>query len=124
MTSAASQTEKRRVKYLPPKIKKKKNKVPKKKLDPEKYAKKIANLRPWKKGQSGNPRGRPLEYRVSKHTEAELKEIATRYGITPLEFMVACIRDETQSMAFRLDAAATAAPYMHRRMPIGIDNGS
>jgi hypothetical protein len=77
----------------------------------------------FKKGQSGNPQGRRLD-RISKYSEDQLKEIASRYGITPLEFMVACIRDPAQTMDFRLDAAVAAAPYMHRRMPIGIDNGS
>jgi hypothetical protein len=77
----------------------------------------------WKPGESGNPNGRPPTWasRVSRLTAAERLELARKYGVTPLEFLLSVMSDETEPMTERIDAAKAAAPYMHRKMPIGID---
>lgn len=101
---------------------------------------------PWRKGQSGNPKGRP---KGAKHkiTEAKIKIIA-RTGMMPLDFLTAVYRDELydryvsemmadgRTMSYRpapnakrikvglpqrIVAATNAAPYVHRKMPIGVE---
>jgi hypothetical protein len=37
-------------------------------------------------------------------------------GLTPLEFMVQCMRNEAMPEDFRLDAAKAAAPYVHPKL--------
>ncbi|MEL6277946.1 MAG: hypothetical protein AAFR28_03570 [Pseudomonadota bacterium] len=37
-------------------------------------------------------------------------------GITPLEYMLSVLRDESNDVAQRLDAAKAAAPYMHAKL--------
>ena len=37
-------------------------------------------------------------------------------GPTPLDYMLQVMRDETQELAKRLDAAKAAAPYVHPRL--------
>ena len=37
-------------------------------------------------------------------------------GITPLEYMLAIMRDETHMPDVRLDAAKSAAPYVHPKL--------
>jgi hypothetical protein len=37
-------------------------------------------------------------------------------GITPLEFMLAILRNEANSDAVRMEAAKAAAPYVHARL--------
>jgi len=43
-------------------------------------------------------------------------EPAVSEGLTPLQYMVDVLRDESQTHAVRMDAAKTAAPYMHPRL--------
>jgi len=43
-------------------------------------------------------------------------EPAVSEGLTPLQYMVDILRDESQTHAVRMDAAKTAAPYMHPRL--------
>ena len=50
---------------------------------------------------------------------AKTREIADRAaegGVTPLEFMLQVMRDETAERAERLDMAKAAAPYIHPRL--------
>lgn len=100
----------------------------------------------WKKGQSGNPKGRP---KGSKHKVTEEKiEIIARTGMMPLDFLTAVYRDElydryitemlpdgrTQvfkpdpkalrircKLPQRIQAATSAAAYVHKKMPVGIE---
>lgn len=46
----------------------------------------------------------------------EIADKAMAEGITPLEFMLAVMRDETAEQAARMDAAKSAAPYVHPRL--------
>ena len=41
---------------------------------------------------------------------------ASKEGITPLDYLLNVLRDETQSHDERFDAAKAAAPYMHPRL--------
>jgi hypothetical protein len=49
-------------------------------------------------------------------TAAELLAQVRAGGITPLDFMLQVMRDESVEPAKRLDAAKAAAPYVHPRL--------
>jgi hypothetical protein len=52
-------------------------------------------------------------------TPATAAEMLTRVaagGVTPLEYMLQVMRDESVEPAKRLDAAKAAAPYVHPRL--------
>lgn len=51
----------------------------------------------------------------NKATAAKAAEIAAS-GKTPLEFLLDVMRDETRDFEFRLDAAKSAAPYVHPKL--------
>lgn len=51
----------------------------------------------------------------NRASAARERELAAS-GLTPLEFMIACMRNEANDPAMRLDAAAKAAPYVHPRL--------
>ena len=70
--------------------------------------------RPFKPGESGNPSGRPRGAR-NKRSLANI-EAAQAGGQMPLDFMLAFMRDETQPLERRLEAAKCAAPYVHARL--------
>ncbi len=46
----------------------------------------------------------------------EVADRAALEGITPLEYLIAVMRDDGQDTVRRLDAAKAAAPYMHPRL--------
>jgi hypothetical protein len=46
----------------------------------------------------------------------EIADRAAEEGITPLEFLLNAMRDETLERAERFDAAKAAAPYCHPRL--------
>lgn len=102
----------------------------------------------WKKGASGNPKGRQAG------VKSQLREWKQRYvydsGMTPVDFLVAVYRNELYTkfdkhlgadgrsfvftpakgakhvpadLSTRVTAASQAAVYLHRRMPIAIDGG-
>jgi len=78
-----------------------------------------------RKGFSLNPKGSAIgtKARYSNLTAAERKELAEKFGMTPLEFLLSVMADVTEEIHNRLDAAKTATPYMHRKMPIAIEGG-
>jgi len=48
--------------------------------------------------------------------DAEAGKRVTEGGLTPLDFLLAVMRDNHQDFRVRLDAAKTAAPYCHARL--------
>lgn len=46
----------------------------------------------------------------------EIAERAMQDGITPLEYMLSVMRDESQDPSTRIDAAKAAAPYVHPKL--------
>ena len=90
--------------------------------------------RPFPKGVSGNPSGKPRGA-LSRLTRAQA-EFAASTGATPLQLLLAISRRDVvalRSMGFppqactptlRVRAAESAAPYCHRKQPQGIDGGA
>lgn len=58
----------------------------------------------------GRQKGTP-----NKATAAKLAQIAAT-GLTPLDYMLSVVRDETAERSVRLDAAKGAAPYVHPKL--------
>ena len=71
------------------------------------------------KGQKtgGRQKGTKNKATLAKETgHAELIEAAKSEGITPLEFMLNVLRDESKGFVWRYKAALDAAPYMHPKL--------
>ena len=66
------------------------------------------------KGTSGNPLGRKpgVPNKVTLKREAEI----AKSGLTPLEYMLQTLRDETLEHKERMEAATSAAPYCHPKL--------
>lgn len=62
------------------------------------------------KKTGGRQRGTP-----NKASAAKAQEIAAS-GLTPLDFMLQVLRDESNTQDVRLDAASKAAPYVHPKL--------
>lgn len=67
-------------------------------------------MRGGKREGAGRPAG--AVNRASAERQAEV----AASGITPLDYMLAIMRDEAADEAKRLDAAKAAAPYVHPRL--------
>lgn len=48
--------------------------------------------------------------------DAEARKKAVESGLTPLEYMLSILRDETVERQDRMDAAKAAAPYVHAKL--------
>lgn len=85
--------------------------------------KRKANAGSFPKGKSGNPNGRAKgsKNRVTRLKEKVLNDILSQYK-TPLEFLLGSMCSEHVPFASRLDCAKAAAPYVHKRMPIQLEN--
>lgn len=71
---------------------------------------------PFKRGQSGNPAGRPKG--AASQKTREIADKAALEGITPLEVMLQTMRDawDGGSKELACQIAKDAAPYMHPRL--------
>lgn len=58
----------------------------------------------------GRKKGTP-----NKATITRQQEVAES-GLTPLDFMLSIMREETETQDIRLEAAKAAAPYVHPRL--------
>jgi hypothetical protein len=63
----------------------------------------------------GERRGGRQKGTPNRATAAKAAEIAAS-GLTPLDYMLVVMRDESASRQERLEAAAKAAPYVHPRL--------
>lgn len=63
-----------------------------------------------KRPGSGRPKGA-----INKRTEEAIVK-AAETGITPLDYLLAVMRNENEEKPVRLDAAKAAAPYIHARL--------
>jgi hypothetical protein len=70
--------------------------------------------RPFKAGNSGNPRGRPRGTR-NKRTRA-LLEAAQVGGEMPLDYMLRVMRDPNAPAKRRDEMAKAAAPFLHSKL--------
>lgn len=62
---------------------------------------------------------RPNAGRKKRSLNARTQKVAERCaeeGITPLEYMLNIMRDPTQEFQTRMDAAKSAAPYIHPKL--------
>lgn len=80
----------------------------------------------WKKGESGNKAGKPkgakaLWNRISNEERVALANETG--GLLPLDLFISVCKQEGAPLATRLAAAAQAAPYLHRKMPMAIEGG-
>ncbi len=64
--------------------------------------------------RTGRPRGRPKG--SPNKASVERQKAVAASGITPLEYMLAMLRDELATAEDRKWAAAQAAPYVHPRL--------
>ena len=64
----------------------------------------------------GNPKGVGRKPGTANTRTREIADKAAQEGITPLEYMLAVMRDETAETAHRHDMAKAAAPYIHPRL--------
>jgi hypothetical protein len=62
------------------------------------------------KKTGGRTKGTP-----NKATKAR-EELITSSGLSPLEYMLTTLRDESQPVNIRLDAAKAAAQYVHPKL--------
>lgn len=93
--------------------------------------KKAGNPTFKKGGPSFNPNGRPRGPSVLTLARAKAQ---AKKGITPLEFLTALVRCNAKelkelgvdkadvTLGVRATAATQAAPYIHRKMPLAVDN--
>src|SRR5215471_15121679 len=63
----------------------------------------------------GERRGGRQKGTPNRATAAKAAEVAAS-GMTPLDYMISVMRDETATRPERLEAAAKAAPYVHPRL--------
>lgn len=75
------------------------------------------------KGQVANPKGRPKGSKNKKDlVVADLTKQAITEGLMPLDFFLSNLRNDGMPLGFRYECAKAAAPYVHRKMPIAIED--
>jgi len=59
---------------------------------------------------AGRPKGKPNQF------NDEARKKALEGGISPLDYMLGILRDESRPEDVRMDAAKAAAPYLHAKL--------
>mgnify|MGYP001616638503 FL=1 len=85
---------------------------------PSKKSKRVGR---WKKGESGNIKGKPKGAKSRFSLQQYKAELATGQEL-PLQFMLKLMRDVKKDDVLRLSAATAAAPYLHKKQPVGIEH--
>ena len=67
------------------------------------------------KKTGGRTKGTPNRRTVQREKQAK------EFGLTPLDYMLYCLNDETLPVDIRLEAAGKAAPYVHRKLPTALE---
>lgn len=75
----------------------------------------------FQQGSSGNPAGRPKGSKNQHVLDEKIRAKLAQTGESPLEVMLGVMRDPSEKIELRLDAAKAAAPYLHRKMPIAVN---
>lgn len=75
------------------------------------------------KGTSANPGGRPKGPNKITLVLKTADEIAAKYKILPLDYLMQVVNDENVGRTVRIDAAKAAAPYVHQKKPMAIEGG-
>ena len=66
--------------------------------------------------KGGNRPGAGRKKGIPNRASAAREAAIAASGLTPLEYMLTTMRDETKPVALRLDMAKAAAPYVHPRL--------
>lgn len=67
--------------------------------------------------RGGRQKGTPNKKKAPKmELRAAAASAAPKLGITPLEFMLDLMRDESNPKGMRFEAAKASAPYIHARL--------
>jgi hypothetical protein len=65
---------------------------------------------------AGRPKGSKNKRTIAREA---MTQSALEHGLSPLEYLLSVMRDTEQTTAVRLDAAKSAAPYLHaKRMAV------
>lgn len=73
-------------------------------------------VKPKRQKTGGRQKGTKNKRAVKLAEKLRLLEEAAKTGdLTPLDFLLQVMRDEENDLIIRLDAAKTAAPYMHAK---------
>lgn len=67
-----------------------------------------------KSRENGKLGGRPKGAQTKR--TVEIAKAAAAEGLTPIEYMLSVMRDETAEQSARLEAAKASAPYIHPRL--------
>jgi hypothetical protein len=86
--------------------------------------KSLANLRPFERGNRDGRAGRKAGQQASwtKMSLGMRRQLAAGDGITPVDLFLSLLRDPKTPMGIRLKAAEACAPYIHRRMPVAVED--
>ena len=57
----------------------------------------------------GRPKGSP-------NRKSRINLVAAKYGLAPLDYMLEILNDPEQPQSARIEAAKSAAPYVHARL--------